>query len=199
MFSDILKLQTQSQHEALHQVVCLDKMLLTIQDYTLSIQAFYRCIHNLESAAAEFIHANPQLPPPQAALRLQKTDWLCRDLRSLNVSPLAVESNVELRVHNQSELAGRLYVLEGMTLGGRQIARQVQSSNLKGAAEACRFFQGYGEQTGTMWLELKDWLNIVEINSGIAIHSAKNTFATFSTTFAEYLASAQAFDCGNKL
>lgn len=49
------------------------------------------------------------------------------------------------------EALGCLYVLEGSTLGGQVIRRQVERSLHLGPETGCRFFAGYGADVGSMW------------------------------------------------
>jgi heme oxygenase len=44
-----------------------------------------------------------------------------------------------------------MYVVEGSTLGGRLIARQVERGLGLGSNNGCSYFQCYGEQVGPMW------------------------------------------------
>jgi heme oxygenase len=46
---------------------------------------------------------------------------------------------------------GWLYVLEGSTLGGQLIKRQVQERLGLGAHNGCQFFSSYGAEVGSMW------------------------------------------------
>jgi heme oxygenase len=51
-----------------------------------------------------------------------------------------------------ADALGCLYVLEGATLGGQLIGRQVQRQLGLRSEHGCAFFAGYGaDQTGPMW------------------------------------------------
>jgi heme oxygenase len=45
------------------------------------------------------------------------------------------------------QLLGAMYVIEGSTLGGQVIARQLAKSGIP----MCSYFSGYGERTGPLW------------------------------------------------
>jgi heme oxygenase len=49
---------------------------------------------------------------------------------------------------------GCLYVVEGSTLGGRQVAAHVQG--LLGAAVGTRYFRSYGDAVGTRWRTFRE-------------------------------------------
>lgn len=50
-------------------------------------------------------------------------------------------------LHTWPQLLGAMYVLEGSTLGGQVIARQLAQAGITTRA----YFTGYGERTGPMW------------------------------------------------
>ena len=50
-------------------------------------------------------------------------------------------------LHTRPQLLGALYVLEGSTLGGQVINRQLE----RACIPLRRYFAGYGERTGPMW------------------------------------------------
>ncbi len=77
----------------------------------------------------------------------RKVPALERDLATLKAAPSA-DAPVSAPA-GRSEALGFLYVLEGSTLGGRVIDKQLRARGL--SAEGLSFFQGYGEQTGARW------------------------------------------------
>ena len=54
-------------------------------------------------------------------------------------------------LRNAAEALGSLYVMEGSTLGGRVIERNVKRCLGLDAQHGCTYFAGYGMHTGTMW------------------------------------------------
>jgi heme oxygenase len=79
---------------------------------------------------------------------------------------------------SEAELFGALYVVEGSTLGGSQIAAALESV----VPEARQFYRGYGERNGRMW---RDFLMELERLSGrpaeeaAAISAAQQAFGVF--------------------
>ena len=59
-----------------------------------------------------------------------------------------------VRLVSKGSLLGALYVLEGSTLGGVQIARALKDRVGDGLGKALLFFVGRGERQGAMWREL---------------------------------------------
>ena len=55
------------------------------------------------------------------------------------------------RVATFADALGCLYVLEGSTLGGQFIRREVAARLGLTPDRGCAFFAGYGERTGAMW------------------------------------------------
>lgn len=102
--------------------------------------AFYR---PAEAALARLLSHEPDL---EFEAR-RKTPALERDLKTLNTAPPA---DAPIRPPaGRCEALGFLYVLEGSTLGGRVIDKQLRLRGL--SSEGLSFFQGYGEATGARW------------------------------------------------
>ncbi len=102
--------------------------------------AFYR---PAEAALARTLANEPDLEFDAR----RKVPALERDMATLKAAspvdaPLAPPAG-------RSEALGFLYVLEGSTLGGRVIDKQVRARGL--SPEGLSFFQGYGEATGARW------------------------------------------------
>ena len=53
----------------------------------------------------------------------------------------------------RSIFLGRMYVMEGSTLGGQYIARHVEETLGLSSGEGNSYFRGYGEATGERWRE----------------------------------------------
>ena len=102
--------------------------------------AFYR---PAEAALARLLGEEPGLEFDAR----RKVPALERDAAALRAAapadaPLALPTD-------RAEALGFLYVLEGSTLGGRVIDKQLRLRGL--SPEGLSFFQGYGEATGTRW------------------------------------------------
>ena len=63
------------------------------------------------------------------------------------------------RLRSLPEGLGALYVLEGATLGGQVITRNLRSGLGIDAGTGGRFFAAYGEKTGIMW---RDFVSVLD-------------------------------------
>ena len=102
--------------------------------------AFYR---PAEAALARLLSDEPDLEFDAR----RKVPALERDAATLRAAappdaPLSLPTD-------RAEALGFLYVLEGSTLGGRVIDKQLRLRGL--SPEGLSFFQGYGEATGARW------------------------------------------------
>jgi heme oxygenase len=82
--------------------------------------------------------------------------WLAADLKSLGCDALQPPPSALAQWHgprltSAAELAGVLYVIEGSTLGGQVITRQLQTSLQVSPSQGARFFHGHGDQTMARW------------------------------------------------
>jgi heme oxygenase len=102
--------------------------------------AFYR---PAEAALARVLANEPGL---EFEAR-RKAPALERDLATLKTAPPADAPLAPPT--GRCEALGFLYVLEGSTLGGRVIDKQLRVRGL--SPEGLSFFQGYGEATGPRW------------------------------------------------
>jgi heme oxygenase len=78
--------------------------------------------------------------------------WLNTDLASLGLArDLPADAWQPPVISSTAELVGALYVIEGSTLGGQVISRQISASIGLTASRGARFFNGWGEQTEARW------------------------------------------------
>ena len=89
------------------------------------------------------------------AKRGSKTLWLLQDLHALGIADAylaALPICTDLpTIDTLAQALGCMYVLEGATLGGQIITRHVQRVLHLEERRGCRFFHGYGSDTGTLW------------------------------------------------
>lgn len=143
----------------------------TTEDYAGILKMFYGYFHPLETRIEKQLHEGelPDLHERRKAASIlhdlqqigQPTEnlFLCQTLPAIN---------------NKAQAFGALYVLEGSTLGGKQIAKML-AKNEAIPEGATRFFSGYGEQTGSRW---KAFLEVFNQQPGQEeiMTSATNTF-----------------------
>jgi heme oxygenase (biliverdin-IX-beta and delta-forming) len=80
---------------------------------------------------------------------------LAADLAALGVSMPTLEALPVcplVPLGDDVEALGSLYVMEGSTLGGRIIRRNVERCLGDDGRASCSYFNGYGSETSAMWL-----------------------------------------------
>ncbi len=83
---------------------------------------------------------------------------------------------------SEGERLGALYVLEGSTLGGVQIARAMRAVIDEPDGAGRRFFLGYGARHGAMWRALLERIENLAADPGeaeMALRAAVRTFEQF--------------------
>lgn len=78
---------------------------------------------------------------------------------------------------------GRLYVLEGSTLGGQIINRSLAARTPDDplSTVALRGLAPYGEQTGSMWAAYRRAVSLLAVDTEAVVGSAVETFALLET------------------
>jgi len=93
---------------------------------------------------------------------------------------------------NAAEFMGALYVVEGSTLGGLQLARALEAVVASDSGEGRSFFLGYGDRHGAMWrsflTRLADCASR-EADDDAVIEGAIRTFIDFESWMAGWKAS----------
>lgn len=139
----ILRARTRSEHEALETTVGLDARIAD-PERRRALVAGFQGLH---------ADAEPVLEPWLGALAgldfsgRRRLDRIEEDLKTLGGT--TIPSRERPRVSSLGHALGLFYVLEGSSLGGRVIHRQLSDKhmNLRGLS----FFDPYGDQTGARW------------------------------------------------
>ncbi len=152
MILKCLKLATSACHTALEDQLPLMRSDLSREEYRQFVGRFFGFYAPLEIQLMASNHW--QLLGFDYAAR-QKTPRLVQDLVSLgaNSAELATTplcTNLPA-LTTPEQLLGCLYVIEGATLGGRIITRQLQTQLGLNPESGGAFFDGYGAQTGPYW------------------------------------------------
>ena len=178
-----LRQETQPEHTATEDTVPLMRPGLTCTEYADALRGFYRAVRAWDT------WAEAHVPNDLRALLAQRRNagLLADDLRLLGadvpsddeVSHAAMADTV-VPGDARSVFLGRMYVMEGSTLGGQYIARHVEDTLGLEQGEGNSFFRGYGEQTGERWREFKALLEALpDAETDTVIASAKNMFRLF--------------------
>ncbi len=182
MFMQQLKEQTRELHAAAEAAVDLTSRLASPADYREFLSLMYGFYAPLERRLAEVV------PTDLLLFDLEhhwKTPLLIEDLKSLgtNQPEQLPQCDVLPVIDSEPASVGALYVLEGATLGGQIIRREVERRFGFTPDHGCRFFSGYGEQTRENW---QAFCNAVEAFVGEHSEAASEIIASAGETFARF-------------
>lgn len=184
-----LKEATRPQHSALEDRVDVGRRAGTIEGYKGLLARFHGFYAPVEAALAA-------IPGWEAAgidlSERMKTSLIRQDLTALGLSDADIAALPRCEdIPAWESLAGAfgtLYVLEGATLGGQVIRRQVEQSLGIDRERGCAFFGSYGDRVGPMWKSFGEALTNYATTGDRqedAIRAATSTFEKFDRWFAE--------------
>lgn len=156
MIGNLLKEQTKTLHDQVEIKLQSQKIMdksYNLQDYHQLLKSNYHFLLEFEEAVfanisaetAEQIHAGDR----KKLLVIEKDLAAFQDLQS--------SSNKNVSIKNEAEALGILYVMEGSTLGGNIIAKNL-AKNPSFKDVSYNFFGFYGEKTGFFWKNFKEVL-----------------------------------------
>jgi heme oxygenase (biliverdin-IX-beta and delta-forming) len=144
-----LKDKTATVHRALEESAGIWDCRSSRASYANLLVRFW----GIYSSAEARLAAVEDLPQWLPDLRRRwKRSALESDLNNLGIPPACwtiCTGTIEIRTVAAG--FGWLYVLEGSTLGGQLIKRQVQERLGLSAQNGCQFFSSYGAEVGPMW------------------------------------------------
>jgi len=173
-----LRAETRAEHDAIEADLDLTGDGLACNAYRRILERFYGFYAPLEPAIwAVGGWADRGLDPDAR----QKVPLLEADLRTLGddaLTALPLCNDLPLLV-TPADCFGCLYVLEGSTLGGQLISRQIQCVLGFTPESGGRFFYGYGDKTGEMWQNFRSAVTgfvVSPTDQDAAVAAAKDTF-----------------------
>jgi heme oxygenase (biliverdin-IX-beta and delta-forming) len=146
---DHLRTVTRPAHDALEGTLGLLDEKLGIDTYKHILGRFYGFWSGWQPQVSA-LFGDEQFLGPRRRLHL-----LAADLAALGVSTPALKALPIcplVPLGDDVEALGSLYVMEGSTLGGRIIRRNVERCLGDEGRASCSYFNGYGSETGAMWL-----------------------------------------------
>jgi heme oxygenase len=178
-----LRTGTAAEHHAVEQALDLLHPGLTaarLVDVLTRMHGFWQAA---EAGLDTWAGAAPADAAGLAWSRRRRTHLFAADLTALGAAPAAPPAWPELpAVPGTDDALGRLYVLEGSTLGGVFIDRHLAS--LPGlAATPLRAFSPYGAETGAMWRDYRAATRARVAAGGDAdrvVAAAQQTFAALA-------------------
>ncbi len=144
-----LKIETRPAHDRIELAMDLDRRIADRDGYRSLLIRFYGFHSAWERAASE-------LAPDRAFFESRcKTKLLARDLTVLGLSDEEIirlpQCNPLMPMPSPAAVLGSMYVVEGSTLGGAIIARDVERRLGFGPETGCAYFKSYGRETALMW------------------------------------------------
>jgi heme oxygenase len=180
-----LKAGTAEQHSAIERIMPFFKNDFSLEAYVRVLKAF---LGFFEPVERELRSVATRDSFGFDISDRQRANLLTTDLLALGVTPddiaLTPRCDHLPRLENVDDGLGCLYVLEGSTLGGPLIAREVQTRFGVEEKTGGRFFHGYGSQTGVKWREFCTSVRIYAAdgkNQTAIVQSARSTFELLET------------------
>jgi heme oxygenase (biliverdin-IX-beta and delta-forming) len=143
-----LRSVTRPAHHAMEGGLGLLDRHLGLATYTGILARFYGFWRGWQPQVAALFHDEPFLRPRR------RLHLLAADLAALGVTGTALDGLPLCpltTLAGDREALGSLYVMEGSTLGGRLIQRNVAHCLGEDGRASCSYFTGYGNDTGAMW------------------------------------------------
>lgn len=165
-FLDILRSQTTPSHTGLEDLP-ISKIIvdpkITNEDYILYLNLMHDVVKNLEDNIYPIL--NPIVDDLDQRI---KAPTLVNDILFAKGEIKTYQAPFNTTEISIPFAMGIMYVVEGSTLGGRFILKNIQQSLGFNEENGASYFSGYGNKTGSFW---KKFLNILtdfesETNSG---------------------------------
>ena len=161
---DDLRAATYAVHQRLHQHVLLKNLIskqIELTDYIPALLALYGFYIGQQDIIASSTRIN----------------WLQKDLKYFQCDFQHITTCKPPRMFDNNAKLGYLYVVEGSSLGGQVIYKNLNKSLGLSNTGGARYFYGHGHTTGKMWRELVHTLQLQRKHSYPAIiQSARDTF-----------------------
>ncbi|MCU0492307.1 MAG: biliverdin-producing heme oxygenase, partial [Chloroflexaceae bacterium] len=147
-----LKQETQASHDGLELQLSITTRCTSREAYGQLLACFYGFYMPLERALNQL----PELHELELQFaERQKTPLLERDLAALGLSSAQIAALPRCtdlpQIHTAAAGLGCMYVMEGATLGGQLISRQLAQQLAIGPEQGGAFFASYGSRVGPMW------------------------------------------------
>ncbi|MGF9756217.1 biliverdin-producing heme oxygenase [Microvirga sp. 0TCS3.31] len=144
-----LKTETRAAHDRIEAAMDLDRRIATRDGYRDLLIRFYGFHRAWEEEAADKAHDRGFFE------RRRKTQHLVRDLEALGLKSEDIIRLPQCRplmpLPAPEAVLGSMYVVEGSTLGGAIIAREVERRLGLDAETGCAYFRSYGRDIAAMW------------------------------------------------
>jgi len=183
MIANLLRTQTSDKHKELESSMFVNEIMnssLSIGDYKKLLIVNYIIHYKLEKKLADMLDAG--IFKKLEMHNRFKLAALEKDLDYWAIDPASLpDLDFDLFVpkNNNAEVLGALYVLEGATLGGNVIRKQIlKSPDFTHHEGGLNYYGIYAEELGSKWKTFVTVLNetVTEADYGLCINSANRTF-----------------------
>lgn len=179
---EALRTGTGSLHIALEKRLPFFSACLDADWYRRLLQAYYGFYAPIEAA----LHDSDLIPDGFDCVLRAKTPTLLSDLHALGLDDNAINAlprcNHLPTFDSPAACLGALYVLEGATLGGQVLRREMAVRLAVGADNGGAFLNVYGAETGRRWKDFLDYLGRLPLDTPAkqrAVMTARLTFSGF--------------------
>jgi heme oxygenase len=186
-----LRAATATTHERMHAHPGFEAAAagtIELSDYRrllVRLYGFHRPFEDIARSAADVFRIDLDM---NARTR---SPLILADLQAIGFDPSAAMTlplwRPSVRLVSKGSLLGALYVLEGSTLGGVQIARALKDRVGNGLENALLFFVGRQERQGAMWRELVQELESFRDDDEEAMQAEDAAVTTFKA-FEDWMA-----------
>ncbi len=188
-----LKTETKPYHESVEQFAHSNK----IMDHTLSLDQYreliisqYQLHQALEDRMAQVL--SPAQKTELEFDQRRKIDFLAQDMGLVAPDSLhenAAELVAQYQITDLYDALGAMYVLEGSTLGGAVIRRELaKNPNIANQVADFHYYGCYGSLIGERWKNflglLNAWADTDEKQDAV-VQKAKDTFKLFERLLAQ--------------
>lgn len=174
-----LRAATDALHRATERQFALERRFASRAAYRDLLAALYGFHVPLEAALRSIDWGTGA----GLAARLCKSQWLADDLSALGLADAAISALPRCgelpALPSRSAGFGALYVVEGATLGGQLIVKQLQQRLGIGPGTGGYFFASYGSQIGPMWRAFVAALDTHDADHAAVERAARATFRAF--------------------
>jgi len=179
---EALRTGTALLHVALEKRLPFFSEHLDANGYMRLIQAYYGFYLPIEAA----LHDSHLIPDGFDPVLRVKTPTLLSDLNALGLDQTAITGLPRCthlpRFDTPAACLGALYVLEGATLGGQVLRREMARRLGVDADNGGAFLNVYGAETGRRWKDFLDYLGRLPLDANAkqqAVDTARSTFSCF--------------------